>query len=91
MKEIEQKWWLQGDAESVKRNILAQKDQAKAKIERERYLKALKALVSEKSAKMLDAEIPDLCGCGPFKDTEATVMRKEAGEDGDLLMCANNC
>lgn len=45
LKEIEQKWWLQGDAESVKRSILAQKEQAKSKIEKERYLKALKALV----------------------------------------------
>ena len=26
LKEIEQKWWLQGDEESVKRSILAQKD-----------------------------------------------------------------
>ena len=26
LQEIEQKWWLQGDAESVKRSILAQKE-----------------------------------------------------------------
>ena len=91
LKEIEQKWWLQGDAESVKRSILAQKGQAKAKIERERYLKALKALVTEKSGKMLDSEIPNLCSCGALKDNVVSAMRRGGAEEGDLQMCASNC
>ena len=93
MKEIEQKWWLQGDAESVKRSIQAQKDQAKAKIERERYLKALRALVSEKSGKMLDSEIPNLCSCGALRDNVASAMRSggQGGEDPSFQMCASNC
>ena len=93
MKEIEQKWWLQGDAESVKRGMLAQKEQAKAKIERERYLKALRALVAEKSGKM-DGDIPNLCSCGALKDNVASAMRhggQQAADGGLLQMCASNC
>ena len=48
MKELESKWWLQGDIEAVKRGIQAQKDQAQKALEKERYLTALKVLVSEK-------------------------------------------
>jgi hypothetical protein len=45
VKLVEDKWWLLGDAEAVKRNLLAQKNAAKQKIEKERYNKALAALV----------------------------------------------
>ena len=54
-------------------------------------MKALKALVSEKSSKMLESEIPSLCSCGALKDNVATVMRKGDAEDADFQMCANNC
>ena len=50
MRELEDKWWLQGDIEAVKRSIQATKDQAQKKIEKERYLTALRVLVSEKGA-----------------------------------------
>ena len=88
LKEIEQKWWLQGDAESVKRSILAQKEQAKSKIEKERYLKALEALVSEKGGKMLDSDIPNLCS------GECSLRSKLKGGNPDteaLSQCASNC
>ena len=45
---VEEKWWLLGDAETVKKNLQAQKDAAKSKVEKDRYMKALKALTAEK-------------------------------------------
>ena len=89
LKAIEQKWWLQGDVESVKRSIIAQKEKAKAKIERERYLKALRVLVSEKSG--MDGEIPNLCSCGALKDNVVSAMRDGGGEEGSIQVCASNC
>ena len=47
LKELENKWWLQGEIEAVKRAIQTQKDQAQKQIEKDRYLTAFKALVSD--------------------------------------------
>ena len=40
LKAIKQKWWLQGDQESIKKNMIAQKIKFRDEIERESYLKA---------------------------------------------------
>ena len=37
----ENKWWLEPDAETAKRNVQDMKNKAKAKLEKERYLKAM--------------------------------------------------
>jgi hypothetical protein len=46
--------------------------------EKERYLKAMRALVYEKGQTKLKSDIPSICSCG-------------AAADGDKTMCANNC
>ena len=68
--------------ESVKRNMIAQKEKTKAKIECERYLKALRVLVSEKSG--MDGEISNLCNCGALKDNVVSAMRDGGGEEGSI-------
>lgn len=68
LRELEDKWWLQGDIEAVKRSIQTQKDQAQKAVEKERYLTALKVLVSEKGARITESDIPNLCSCGALKE-----------------------
>jgi len=45
---VEIKWWMEQDAVTAKKSVLAKKEQATKKVEQERYVKALRALVSEK-------------------------------------------
>ena len=73
MRELESKWWLQGDIEAVKRGIQTQKEQAQKQLEKDRYLTALKVLVSEKGQRMSESEIPNLCQCGALKENVASA------------------
>ena len=53
MKESKEvKWWLEEDANAAKNAITVKKEQAKKSLEQDRYLKALRALVSEKGGKL---------------------------------------
>ena len=77
VKLVEDKWWLLGDAEAVKRNLLAQKKQATQKIEKERYNKALAGLVGQKGQNMT-------------KQIEMALGKSVTDDDGKLKF-ANNC
>ena len=54
-------------------------------------MKALKALVSEKSSKMLDSEVPNLCSCGAVKENVVSAMKGGLTNDEDVIACASNC
>lgn len=78
----ENKWWLEPDAETAKRNIRELKEKARNKLEKERYLKAMQVLINEKSGG--GGDMPNLCACnalqrGPTKDRD------------NVSMCATNC
>ena len=60
-------------------------------MERERYLTALKVLVSEKGQRMNESEIPNLCGCGALKENVIAAKKQGNVEGIQLQMCANNC
>lgn len=73
----------------------------KSKIEKARYITALKALVKEKGAKMNpeNQNIPALCGCGAQNENIKNLRRTQSqgklgtaqsGEDA-IHMCASNC
>lgn len=61
-------------------------------MEKERYLTALKVLVSEKGQRMSESEIPNLCSCGALKDNVAQA-KKQGGTviPEEIQVCANNC
>ena len=54
-------------------------------------MKALKALVSEKSSKMVDSEIPDLCSCAALKNNVKIIKEKKGVDEANIQMCASNC
>ena len=61
----ENKWWHGNKGMSLA--------EAKHQKEKQRYLKALKALVYEKGEKFLGGEIPRLCSCGAFGENIKSV------------------
>lgn len=64
----------------------------KAKVEKARYVAALKALVQEKGQKLNpdNGEIPPLCSCGAMVDNIKSAKKgDQAGTDFNL--CASNC
>lgn len=71
----------------------------KSKIEKARYIAALKALVKEKGAKMNpdSGSIPPLCGCGAQIENIKQLRRSQSegkggsGQDEAIHMCASNC
>lgn len=79
LRQLEEKWWLQGDIEAVKRSIAAQQEQAKKQVEKERYLAALKVLVSEKGSRISESDIPGLCPCGALKEN-VNAAKKNGGQ-----------
>lgn len=54
--------------------------------EKDRYLKALKALVYDKGEKKSKAQIPSICSCGALAENLARGKRGEI-----VAMCASNC
>ena len=89
---MEDKWWLQGDVEAVKRSIQNQKEHAQKALERERYLTALNVLVQAKGQAMTESDVPGLCSCGALR--ENVTAAKRAGNvvnEAQVQMCANNC
>jgi len=87
---LERKWWIGSDPDAAKRSIQAKKEQAKHALEKERYIKALKVLVTEKGARISEADMPSLCSCGALKNNVAKAA-KQGGDDADFEMCASNC
>jgi hypothetical protein len=61
----------------------------KQKVEKSRYIKALKALVKEKGEKLSGEEIPNLCNCGALN--ENLLSMKKGNKGGVVHMCASNC
>lgn len=55
----EYKWWHEADVMAAKRKIVQKKVQAKQAVEQDRYVKALRALVSEKGQHMNTADWKD--------------------------------
>lgn len=71
---------------------MAQKEQAKKQVEKERYLTALKVLVSEKGSRISESDIPNLCSCGALKENVTSAKNKGGNiAPEDVQMCANNC
>jgi hypothetical protein len=83
----ENKFWLEENSAAAKREMIAQIEAAKQKTEKERYIKALRALVDEKGQRGGDGKIPDLCSCGALR-YNATQATKD---DPNPQMCASNC
>ena len=84
LKAKENEWW--------RNNAQTQEDrdhEKKSKVERARYLAALKALVQDKGKKMNPAngEIPPLCSCGAQIENISNIKKG----DENIQMCANNC
>ena len=65
----ESKWWLEENSAAAKRSLQARNEAIRQKTEKDRYLKALRALVDEKGgANFVDGgRIPDLCSCGQVR------------------------
>ena len=82
----ENEWWRNNAQTQEEREV-----EKKGKVERQRYLAALKVLVQDKGKKMnpQHSEIPPLCSCGAQVENINQVRKGEAGEH--LQMCANNC
>ena len=78
----ENKWWI-GNGQQTEQ-------EKKQTVEKERYLKALKALVKEKGEKFdIGGEIPNLCSCGALGDN---ILSMKKGQSKELVnMCASNC
>ena len=55
----ESSWWRANAVSEEQKEV-----QQKSKVEKGRYLQALKALVKEKGQSLGDGEIPSLCNCG---------------------------
>ena len=92
MRELEEKWWLQGDIEAVKRSIAAQKEHAKKQVEKERYLTALKVLVSEKGSRISESSVPNLCSCGALRENMNNAKNRDGQiQPDEIQLCANNC
>ena len=64
----------------------------KSKVEKARYLTALKALVQEKGQKMNpdNGEIPPLCSCGAMLDNIKQAKKGDVSGN-DFQLCASNC
>lgn len=62
----------------------------KSKVEKNRYIKALKALVYEKGGKFDGSEIPSLCSCGALNENLKS-MQKGGKNQKVTHMCASNC
>jgi hypothetical protein len=64
-------------------------------VEKERYLKALKALVKEKGERLDTGEIPSLCSCGALNENimnlKLSGKKGATGALGALNTCASNC
>ena len=63
---VDSKWWIEGDSAAAKRAVQVRKDAIRQKTEKDRYLKALRALVDEKGGGNFadGGRVPDLCSCG---------------------------
>lgn len=68
--------------------MLAKKEQAKHQLEKDRYIKALKVLVSEKGARISQSDMPNLCSCGALRNN---VDKFSKNGEGEIEMCASNC
>ena len=81
----ENKWWLSQQASQAQ-----QEQEHKTRLERTRYLKALKALVKEKGEKLNGEEIPNLCSCGALNENLVS-LKKTGGKQALVHLCASNC
>ena len=93
--DAQHKWWLEQDAEAAKKSVQSKKEQAKTQLEQDRYLKALRALVSEKGSALATNEWRD----GFFEQMETQMgcsnsqyYRNSKGYERalrDILHCIN--
>eukprot|EP00347_Sterkiella_histriomuscorum_P012198 403369519 len=81
----ENKWWLSGNTQGMS------EQEKKQKVEKTRYLKALKALVKEKGEKLSGEEIPNLCSCGALGENLQSLKKAGGKSEGFVHMCASNC
>ena len=72
----EQKFWLEENSAAARRSMQAKQEAATKKTEKERYLKALRALVDEKGGR--EGKIPDLCSCGALRYTASSAADMDA-------------
>jgi hypothetical protein len=84
LKQKENEWWRNNAQTQEEREV-----EKKSKVERARYLTALKILVQDKGKKVnpQNGEIPPLCSCGAQVENINSIKK---GED-QIQMCANNC
>lgn len=84
LKSKENEWWRNNAQTQEERDL-----EKKSKVERTRYLAALKVLVQDKGKKInpTNGEIPPLCSCGAQVENINSVKKG----DENIQMCANNC
>ena len=84
LKQKENEWWRNNAQTQEEREV-----EKKSKVERARYLTALKILVQDKGKKVnpQNGEIPPLCSCGAQVENINSIKK---GED-QIQLCANNC
>lgn len=84
LKQKENEWWRNNAQTQEEREL-----EKKSKVEKARYVAALKALVQDKGKKLnpQTGEIPPLCSCGAQVENINSLKK---GEES-IQMCANNC
>ena len=95
IKERENQWIRENTVTEEQKDL-----EKKSKVEKARYISALKALVKEKGAKMNpdNGTIPALCGCGAqienikqMKRSQSQGKLNSGRGDEAIHMCASNC